>query len=58
MIINKGKIIKNVSMSGIVSSVTGTSSIFSEYNKIIGKILNKKGKIISLFVKIIMIRIF
>ena len=33
MTINKGKIIKNVSPSGVIRSVTGTSSIFSEYNK-------------------------
>ena len=51
---NSEEIIKNVSMSGVRSSSTGISLIFSEYNKIIGKILNKKGKITNLFAWIIL----
>ena len=46
--VNKAKVIKNVRTRGVVSSVFGTSSIFSEYNKMIGNIVNKNGKITNL----------
>ena len=46
--VNKAKVIKNVRIRGAISSVFGTSSILSEYNKMIGKILNRNGKITNL----------
>jgi hypothetical protein len=55
-ITNKVKVIKIVRMRGNRKSVSFISVTFSEYNKIIGNMLNKNGKMINLLLIVITIR--